>query len=261
MRPLECLDELGDGGDQLVEVLAGQIIELLGEEMADGGLPLPGEVLEHGHLVERQPRRDLPRAEPARKDERRLPPEGLFDRLGRPALPRLRHDLLHLDHVAFPRPDDLDLAGRDRRLHLLARPPEEGGRIADADVRLLMQENGANALDEVRIEHGKAPRVVAAYSNINESLCQALSTPMTATQREAAIFGDRLRELREKRELSLRALAEVAGMSYTYISDMERGLRVPTLTTVIRLAVALDCKVTDLVGVFDKTNLRSLVAK
>ena len=83
---------------------------------------------------------------------------------------------------------------------------------------------------------------------------------MTAT-REAEIFGARLRELREKRELSLRSLGSLAGMSYTYISDMERGLRVPTLTTVIRLAVALDCKVMDLVGVFDKTNLRALVPK
>jgi transcriptional regulator with XRE-family HTH domain len=50
-------------------------------------------------------------------------------------------------------------------------------------------------------------------------------------------------------------------MSYTYISDMERGLRVPSLTTIIRLAVALDCKVTDLVGMFDRKNLRSLLPK
>lgn len=75
------------------------------------------------------------------------------------------------------------------------------------------------------------------------------------------MFGERLRELREKRELSLRSLADLAGMSYTYISDLERGLRVPSLTTVIRLAVALECKVMDLVGMFDKKNLRSLLPK
>jgi transcriptional regulator with XRE-family HTH domain len=82
-----------------------------------------------------------------------------------------------------------------------------------------------------------------------------------AVQPEGALFGERLRELRETRELSLRALAELAEMSYTYISDMERGLRVPSLTTIIRLAVALDCKVTDLVGLFDRKNLRSLLPK
>jgi transcriptional regulator with XRE-family HTH domain len=85
---------------------------------------------------------------------------------------------------------------------------------------------------------------------------------MTATvQPEGAVFGKRLREVREKRGESLRSLAERAGMSYAYISDMERGVRVPSLTTIIRLAVALDCKVTDLVGMFDKKNLRSFVKK
>ena len=84
---------------------------------------------------------------------------------------------------------------------------------------------------------------------------------MTTAAPEAVMFGERLRELREKRELSLRSLADLAGMSYTYISDLERGLRVPSLTTIIRLAVALDSKVTDLVGMFDKKNLRSLLPK
>lgn len=82
---------------------------------------------------------------------------------------------------------------------------------------------------------------------------------MTAAQPEAAIFGERLRELRERRELSLRALANVAGMSYAYISDMERGVSVPSLTSIIRLAVALDCRVTDLVSTFDRTDLRALL--
>jgi transcriptional regulator with XRE-family HTH domain len=59
----------------------------------------------------------------------------------------------------------------------------------------------------------------------------------------------------------LQALAEIAGTSFAYISDMERGVKVPSLTMVIRLAVALECKVMDLVGVFDKRNLRSLVKK
>jgi helix-turn-helix protein len=40
----------------------------------------------------------------------------------------------------------------------------------------------------------------------------------------------------------------LAGTSFAYISDMERGVKVPSLTIVIRLAVALECKVMDLVG-------------
>ena len=78
-------------------------------------------------------------------------------------------------------------------------------------------------------------------------------------QPEAVVFGERLRELREKRGETLRSLADQMGMSFAYLSEMERGVKVPSLTTIIRLAIALDCKVTDLVDIFNRRNLRSLV--
>lgn len=81
------------------------------------------------------------------------------------------------------------------------------------------------------------------------------------SQPEGVLFGQRLRDVRQKRKVTQQALAETAGMSLTYISNMEHGLKVPSLTTIIRLAVALDCKVMDLVGAFDKTNLKALLPK
>jgi len=78
---------------------------------------------------------------------------------------------------------------------------------------------------------------------------------------EAALFGERLRVLRQKRELTLRALAEATGMSLAYLSDLERGLKVPSLTTLIRLAFALRCKVSALVTIFDKEDLAKLLPK
>lgn len=80
-------------------------------------------------------------------------------------------------------------------------------------------------------------------------------------QPEGKLFGERLREVRQKRNVTQQALAGLAGMSLTYISNMEHGLKVPSLTTIIRIAVALDCKVMDLVGAFDKTDLRALLPK
>jgi transcriptional regulator with XRE-family HTH domain len=80
-------------------------------------------------------------------------------------------------------------------------------------------------------------------------------------QAEGELFGGRLRAVRQKRGITQQALAEVAGMSLTYISNMEHGLKVPSLTTILRLAVALDCKVMDLIGVFDKTDLPSILSK
>jgi transcriptional regulator with XRE-family HTH domain len=80
-------------------------------------------------------------------------------------------------------------------------------------------------------------------------------------QAEAEVFGRRLREVRQEGALTQDALAAKSGLTKAYISDMERGLKVPSLTTVLRLAMALDCKVMDLVGVFDRTDLPSIVPR
>jgi transcriptional regulator with XRE-family HTH domain len=80
-------------------------------------------------------------------------------------------------------------------------------------------------------------------------------------QPEGQMFGERLRELRKRRTLTQEELATRADLAGPYISDMERGLKVPSLTTVLQLAMALECKVTELVGLFDKTDLRELLGK
>jgi len=73
------------------------------------------------------------------------------------------------------------------------------------------------------------------------------------------IFGQRLRELREKRHLSQRELRDAVGIPYTHLSSLERGLLMPTLLTMIRLAAALECKVSALTSAFDKADLQALL--
>jgi len=80
-------------------------------------------------------------------------------------------------------------------------------------------------------------------------------------QREAELFAARLREVRTKRGSTQQAVAELAGMSLTYLNNLEHGLKVPSLTTILRLAVALNCKVMELVGAYDKTDIRPLLPK
>ena len=69
---------------------------------------------------------------------------------------------------------------------------------------------------------------------------------------EGALFGARLRELRIARGLTQPEIAAHVGTSASNISDLERGIKVPTLTTVARLAEALDCNVSELVEVLDR---------
>jgi transcriptional regulator with XRE-family HTH domain len=75
------------------------------------------------------------------------------------------------------------------------------------------------------------------------------------------LFGARLREVRLKRGLSQQALAERVGIPQTHVSAMEVGIKFPNLLTVLRLAAALECKATDLVRIFDKSDLASLLPK
>jgi len=58
--------------------------------------------------------------------------------------------------------------------------------------------------------------------------------------------------MRAERGLTQPEIAARIGTSASNISDLERGIKVPTLTTVARLADALDCNVTDLVRVLDR---------
>jgi transcriptional regulator with XRE-family HTH domain len=45
-----------------------------------------------------------------------------------------------------------------------------------------------------------------------------------------------LRRLRQERDLSQEAFAHEAGIHRTYVSDLERGMRNPTITVVEKLA-------------------------
>jgi transcriptional regulator with XRE-family HTH domain len=57
--------------------------------------------------------------------------------------------------------------------------------------------------------------------------------------------GARIRALRDQQKLSLRALAEACGLSINAISLIERGENSPTVSTLHRLANALNVPITD----------------
>lgn len=58
-------------------------------------------------------------------------------------------------------------------------------------------------------------------------------------QAVAQAFGTTLRELRKARRLSQEYVAEIAGVHSTYLSLLERRLRTPTITAIVRLSDAL----------------------
>ena len=59
----------------------------------------------------------------------------------------------------------------------------------------------------------------------------------------ASCLGARVRELRHERGLTLKALGRSAGLSHPFLSQLERGLARPSVTSVERIAGALDVPV------------------
>jgi transcriptional regulator with XRE-family HTH domain len=62
------------------------------------------------------------------------------------------------------------------------------------------------------------------------------------------IFGRVLREQRLAMDLSQEALALAADVDRTFVSQMERGIRQPTLTTLVKLAGALNVSASTLIS-------------
>ncbi len=59
-------------------------------------------------------------------------------------------------------------------------------------------------------------------------------------------LGRRLRELREERDISMRALARMSGLSANALSMIERNLTSPSVSTLTKLAHALEVPITAL---------------
>lgn len=57
--------------------------------------------------------------------------------------------------------------------------------------------------------------------------------------RTLILFGKVISDLRRSIGLSQEALAELAGVHRTYVSQLERGLKSPTLAVITKLASAL----------------------
>jgi transcriptional regulator with XRE-family HTH domain len=68
----------------------------------------------------------------------------------------------------------------------------------------------------------------------------------------STVFGQVLREQRLSRELSQEELALAADVDRTFVSQMERGIRQPTITTLIKLAGALGIQPSTLIVRMEK---------
>ena len=76
--------------------------------------------------------------------------------------------------------------------------------------------------------------------------------PPWRAEQVSAAFGKILREQRTAAGVSQEQLALSADVDRTFVSQMERGIRQPTLTTLFKLAKALDMQPSTLVSRTEK---------
>jgi transcriptional regulator with XRE-family HTH domain len=102
------------------------------------------------------------------------------------------------------------------------------------------------AIRQIREQRGMTPTELAAAAGVDEPYLEAIEAgrpvvpiDVQSTQAASVAFGRRLRELRAEHGLSQDQLAERTGMHPTAIGRLERGVREPRLTTILRVARGL----------------------
>ena len=74
-------------------------------------------------------------------------------------------------------------------------------------------------------------------------------------------FGNSIRKLRAKKNLTQRELAKRAGLDVTYISGIERGVRNPSLKSLESVAKGLGCSISETCKDLDKLDLAKSLPK
>ncbi|MBK1974293.1 helix-turn-helix transcriptional regulator [Brevundimonas sp. 2P06AA] len=64
--------------------------------------------------------------------------------------------------------------------------------------------------------------------------------------RMAQVLGENVRRIRREREMTLETLAHEVGLAYSYLGQLERGQRNPTLGVIERIAEVLNVDPLDL---------------
>jgi transcriptional regulator with XRE-family HTH domain len=75
------------------------------------------------------------------------------------------------------------------------------------------------------------------------------------------LLGVRVRQIRTRRGLTQVIVAERSGLPQSHVSEIERGVMIPNLVTLLRLAAALECKASTLVAALDGADVNSILSR
>lgn len=76
---------------------------------------------------------------------------------------------------------------------------------------------------------------------------------------DSNLLGKKILEIRKRKKITQNELALLSGISQSFISDLEKGKKTPTIDTLNKLAKGLDCSIVDLIEIEEKKNPPSAV--
>lgn len=170
------------------------------------------------------------------------------------------------DVTAVADPTQVEATVRAQRFHLalldLMMPRQDGIetlrrlRLADRDLAVIIVTGYPSldtAVDAMKLEamdYLRKPFSVDELRGVIERTLRKKGLTRAPEEQMLRAVGDAVRRLRHERGLTLKQLAERAGLSISQISQVERAESSPSVSSLYRLAVALESRVQDLFGDF-----------
>ncbi len=163
-------------------------------------------------------------------------------------------------------PTKAESVARGQRFHLalldLMMPRQDGIetlrrlRLVDRDLAVIIVTGYPSldtAVDAMKLEAMDYLRKPFSVEELRAVIDRTLRKKGLARAPEEQLYravGDAVRRLRHEKGLTLKQLAERAGLSISQISQIERAESSPSVSSLYRLAVALETRVQDLFGDF-----------
>jgi DNA-binding NtrC family response regulator len=170
------------------------------------------------------------------------------------------------DVTAVADPTQVEEVVRAQRFHLalldLMMPRQDGIetlrrlRLVDRDLAVIIVTGYPSldtAVDAMKLEamdYLRKPFSVEELRAVIERTLRKKGLTRAPEEQLLRAVGDAVRRLRHERGLTLKQLAERAGLSISQISQVERAESSPSVSSLYRLAVALESRVQDLFGDF-----------
>ncbi len=127
-------------------------------------------------------------------------------------------------------------------------------RAIDTDVAVIMftaHPNLDSAVASMKldaVDYIKKPFNVDEFREVLARVLKKKGLARTPEEQLHRIIGDTIRSMRKEKELTLKQMSRRTGLSISLLSQIERAESSPSISSLYKIAVALDSKIQDLFG-------------